>query len=66
VALDKKYLTIESLVSSIAKGLKANWVSFTPPKVQTFVWQLFLGRLPPRGNLANRRILINSLDGDCV
>lgn len=32
--------------TTLTRGLRANWERFTPSKVQTFGWQLFLHKLP--------------------
>ncbi|MCI39373.1 hypothetical protein A2U01_0060604, partial [Trifolium medium] len=42
------------------------WFSYAPSKVIVFSWQLVLGRLPTRANLAVRGVFGGDSDPSCV
>lgn len=44
---------------------KEVWKINTIPKINVFLWRMFINRLPTRENLRKRNLLTNEIDGKC-
>jgi hypothetical protein len=55
-----------SLDPGLVRELSYLWKSLAPSKVIVFSWQLLLGRLPTKENLAKRGVVGNGSDSFCV
>jgi hypothetical protein len=64
--LCKKFLPPSPLVLSSVGVTARVWESWTPLKVIIFSWQALLGKLPTRGNLFQRWIIMDGEASCCV